>query len=220
MGCRRVVWDRSWSSDPPPLSAPASRQQGQVAGDARGPSLDLGPVAEVALGKQGPASWQGPDRPVTEAELARVQRAEEHSVLPGVDGLLQLGGLLGLCGLPQVPPLGVCGLHAERPAAEQPHRPADEDGLIPSHKLHGLLQPVPEIGSASDHEGVVAGHVSCFANWPGLGVLDRKSTRLKSRHITNSYAVFCLKKKKKTNKTQKQKKKKKNKTIKTKKKTH
>src|SRR5437667_7364606 len=30
---------------------------------------------------------------------------------------------------------------------------------------------------------------------------DRKSTRLNSSHITISYAVFCLKKKKKTNKS-------------------
>src|SRR5437763_16991526 len=34
---------------------------------------------------------------------------------------------------------------------------------------------------------------------PGLGV-DRKSTRLNSSHRCISYAVFCLKKKKKTNK--------------------
>src|SRR5437667_4520800 len=31
--------------------------------------------------------------------------------------------------------------------------------------------------------------------------LDRKSTRLNSSHITISYAVFCLKKKKKSNKS-------------------
>ena len=31
-----------------------------------------------------------------------------------------------------------------------------------------------------------------------LGLLDRKSTRLNSSHITISYAVFCLKKKKHT----------------------
>src|SRR5438874_5685880 len=30
--------------------------------------------------------------------------------------------------------------------------------------------------------------------------IDRKSTRLKSSHVEISYAVFCLKKKKKTNK--------------------
>src|SRR5690606_39456817 len=33
-----------------------------------------------------------------------------------------------------------------------------------------------------------------------LGRLDRKSTRLNSSHVKSSYAVFCLKKKKKSNK--------------------
>src|SRR5256885_4767044 len=32
-----------------------------------------------------------------------------------------------------------------------------------------------------------------------LGILDRKSTRLNSSHLVISYAVFCLKKKKKNN---------------------
>ena len=35
----------------------------------------------------------------------------------------------------------------------------------------------------------------CFLNRPrrfGKSLLDRKSTRLNSSHITNSYAVFCL----------------------------
>src|SRR5699024_11235122 len=32
---------------------------------------------------------------------------------------------------------------------------------------------------------------------PALGELDRKSTRLNSSHVSISYAVFCLKKKKK-----------------------
>src|SRR5690554_7032999 len=32
---------------------------------------------------------------------------------------------------------------------------------------------------------------------PGLSALDRKSTRLNSSHVRISYAVFCLKKKKK-----------------------
>src|SRR5690349_23341548 len=35
---------------------------------------------------------------------------------------------------------------------------------------------------------------------PPLGVPDRKSTRLNSSHVEISYAVFCLKKKKKKNK--------------------
>src|SRR5690625_6376690 len=33
-----------------------------------------------------------------------------------------------------------------------------------------------------------------------VGDIDRKSTRLNSSHVAISYAVFCLKKKKKTNK--------------------
>src|SRR5437879_7933322 len=37
----------------------------------------------------------------------------------------------------------------------------------------------------------------------GLELLDRKSTRLNSSHRCISYAVFCLKKKKKINKKQK-----------------
>src|SRR5436190_6932387 len=36
---------------------------------------------------------------------------------------------------------------------------------------------------------------------PGLGGADRKSTRLNSSHTVISYAVFCLKKKKKREKT-------------------
>src|SRR5215208_7920514 len=35
----------------------------------------------------------------------------------------------------------------------------------------------------------------------GLGPRDRKSTRLNSSHVAISYAVFCLKKKKKSDRT-------------------
>src|SRR5437667_9539958 len=38
---------------------------------------------------------------------------------------------------------------------------------------------------------------SATASCPRANWRDRKSTRLNSSHITNSYAVFCLKKKKK-----------------------
>src|SRR5690349_22875322 len=41
-----------------------------------------------------------------------------------------------------------------------------------------------------------------FADWRRSGQ-DRKSTRLNSSHVEISYAVFCLKKKKKTIKTRK-----------------
>src|SRR5205814_10642090 len=36
-----------------------------------------------------------------------------------------------------------------------------------------------------------------WACWAGTGLVDRKSTRLNSSHLGISYAVFCLKKKKK-----------------------
>src|SRR5436309_4654222 len=38
---------------------------------------------------------------------------------------------------------------------------------------------------------------------PALRSIDRKSTRLNSSHVKISYAVFCLKKKKKKNKNEK-----------------
>src|SRR5215469_17161247 len=53
-----------------------------------------------------------------------------------------------------------------------------------------------------------AGWPSCCRTSP---TTDRKSTRLNSSHVEISYAVFCLKKKKKTNKTDFLKRKKKNK---------
>src|SRR5690349_22692944 len=43
---------------------------------------------------------------------------------------------------------------------------------------------------------------------PGMTSADRKSTRLNSSHVEISYAVFCLKKKKKTQKRQNKKRKK------------
>src|SRR5207248_6116785 len=39
------------------------------------------------------------------------------------------------------------------------------------------------------------------ARWPGRDARDRQSTRLNSSHRTISYAVFCLKKKKKNKET-------------------
>src|SRR2546430_8811665 len=38
--------------------------------------------------------------------------------------------------------------------------------------------------------------ITSSADAPGEAVRDRKSTRLNSRHSQNSYAVFCLEKKK------------------------
>src|SRR3712207_8705754 len=47
----------------------------------------------------------------------------------------------------------------------------------------------------------VADHVAGVELQPPAGPLDRKSTRLNSRHAHISYAVFCLKKKKKLSKS-------------------
>src|SRR5262245_37827171 len=47
---------------------------------------------------------------------------------------------------------------------------------------------------AADAQSVVAAHIGELI---GLAATDRKSTRLNSSHLGISYAVFCLKKKKK-----------------------
>src|SRR5690606_41462188 len=43
--------------------------------------------------------------------------------------------------------------------------------------------------------GIVGRQVGQRQDFAGLGVEDRKSTRLNSSHVKISYAVFCLKKK-------------------------
>src|SRR5207253_11024627 len=77
--------------------------------------------------------------------------------------------------------------------------------------LHDAL-PIYPRGSVDEVERAVAddlvGDVDVAAlGVPGLGLheqqiapADRKSTRLNSSHVAISYAVFCLKKKKKTQK--------------------
>src|SRR2546426_5992298 len=57
------------------------------------------------------------------------------------------------------------------------------------------------VRSPHAHARVIAIDATNARALPGvLGVLDRKSTRLNSSHLVISYAVFCLKKKKKENK--------------------
>src|SRR2546426_9023994 len=65
--------------------------------------------------------------------------------------------------------------------------------------LHDALPISPPVFSAG---GAATSWRSTFASWaeslrPGLDFADRKSTRLNSSHLVISYAVFCLKKKKK-----------------------
>src|SRR2546426_5485608 len=49
--------------------------------------------------------------------------------------------------------------------------------------------------TAKQHLGEPVGEVRALEGWDAI---DRKSTRLNSSHLVISYAVFCLKKKKKT----------------------
>src|SRR5437868_9752717 len=48
-----------------------------------------------------------------------------------------------------------------------------------------------------DHRGQTAGHRAIISQRGYVATRDRKSTRLNSSHVSISYAVFCLKKKKK-----------------------
>src|SRR5256885_5050134 len=69
-----------------------------------------------------------------------------------------------------------------------------EEGFIGSAEAwkaqRGALEAVARLNRAG-------WHVVVATNQPGLGRGDRKSTRLNSSHLVISYAVFCLKKKKK-----------------------
>src|SRR5205814_3284114 len=61
--------------------------------------------------------------------------------------------------------------------------------------LRGGVDPNGKAASGSTplDDAALKGHLA-IARWP----LDRKSTRLNSSHLGISYAVFCLKKKNKT----------------------
>src|SRR5690625_6339698 len=75
-----------------------------------------------------------------------------------------------------------------------------------------ILEALCVPGVASAWGGVVAYAARLSLRWPGFGLApawvlgrgalkDRKSTRLNSSHVAISYAVFCLKKKKKIQRT-------------------
>src|SRR5438067_8407554 len=57
-------------------------------------------------------------------------------------------------------------------------------------ELRGQEHPLPAGGTGSRIRGAVA------PAGRGCSCPDRKSTRLNSSHVSSSYAVFCLKKKK------------------------
>src|SRR5437867_79798 len=72
---------------------------------------------------------------------------------------------------------------------------------VASHNLHSSLHDALPISAARRGQMLrsFAGPGSYYESTPTrLFRRDRKSTRLNSSHRTNSYAVFCLKKKKST----------------------
>src|SRR2546426_8240505 len=84
--------------------------------------------------------------------------------------------------LPQQGVESLPGHLGDRAALERLARGAD--AMI--HLVGIIVEQGPQTFAAGHVEGTRAGEKS-----------DRKSTRLDSRHPVNSYAVFCLKKKKK-----------------------
>src|SRR5438876_3606848 len=64
-----------------------------------------------------------------------------------------------------------------------------------THRRNGSIFEIPAWLSFNDMEDA---SMNVDRRWfSGIAVLDRKSTRLNSSHPSISYAVFCLKKKKK-----------------------
>src|SRR3712207_7122071 len=74
--------------------------------------------------------------------------------------------------------------------------PVLPDWMVASHVPCVQDVPVVADGLAETPE-VVLGHPTTGATSAGMAFEDRKSTRLNSSHANISYAVFCLKKKKK-----------------------
>src|SRR3712207_6964774 len=67
---------------------------------------------------------------------------------------------------------------------------------MPDGVFSHLVGPGNELGAALVQDPRIA--AVGFTGSRGGGLADRKSTRLNSSHANISYAVFCLKKKKKT----------------------
>src|SRR5207302_9360898 len=67
--------------------------------------------------------------------------------------------------------------------------------LVPAHTFHQRLAVVPDRPRGNLWPGAVGADIPHSERGGREG--DRKSTRLNSSHVKISYAVFCLKKKKK-----------------------
>src|SRR5207249_9483793 len=85
-------------------------------------------------------------------------------------------------------------------------RPEECHGKHGAEYKRSFSQPPPSSGGFACPSPTACRFPCCFAPsqpaWvrkgiTGIGRRDRKSTRLNSSHVSISYAVFCLKKKKK-----------------------
>src|SRR5205814_4547629 len=92
-------------------------------------------------------------------------------------------------------------LHCSVPPRDLPSFPTRRSSDLPPVQPHRLIGALIDESRLSDLEAIL-GH--SFADRAVLeiahgavGEADRKSTRLNSSHLGISYAVFCLKKKKK-----------------------
>src|SRR5690554_4466688 len=96
--------------------------------------------------------------------------------------------------------------------SQQPRNLASHNGKVFVSSYDGYVSAIDtssltvtnRIKVGRNPEGICISNNSLFvANSGGLDYKDRKSTRLNSSHVRISYAVFCLKKKKKKNKISK-----------------
>src|SRR3989475_9486855 len=94
---------------------------------------------------------------------------------------------------------GLAAAQRQRPAARGAASITSADvqrriGVIADDSMLGRATPSPQLDAVAAY---VAGEFKRFGLKPGGDSGDRKSTRLNSSHSQISYAVFCLKKKKK-----------------------
>src|SRR5690606_41512790 len=87
-------------------------------------------------------------------------------------------------------------LFRSRPDVRHPRRlrPVAGEGARPGHQGDDRPGPEPQLGPPP-----VVHREPLQPRQPARRLVDRKSTRLNSSHVKISYAVFCLKKKTRTN---------------------
>src|SRR5437868_10048207 len=115
--------------------------------------------------------------PLMKLRLAQPRHLVDLRKVPGLTGVREAGGAVQI-------------------GAFTTHAAVGADALVRS-RLPMMAEAAGQIGDAQVRNlGTIGGslaHADPSADWPA--VLDRKSTRLNSSHVSISYAVFCLKKK-------------------------